>query len=307
MEQTSGPAVLICLLGSFRLERPGDTVALRRGAKAEVLLSYLALAEGYRAGQEVLCELLWPGTAAGRAGHCLRNLVHTVQQLLREPLSGAPALRRWAGGYRLNLDAGVAVDVDRFERAVRQGERHWYAGTRAAAVACFERATSLYRGDIAPGGDLATMVVRERLRGLHLTALGRLAEHRYARGDHGGALELAMRELAVDPCRESAHRLAMLCYAGTGQRSQAIRQYHLCRHILHTEYAVAPEPATEAIFRRLCGNPGPVGLPAATAAGGEALASVHRIPDADSPGTGERRYRGGGTAVAVPLRTATGW
>lgn len=247
--------ILIGLLGRFQLVRAGVPLAVRRGGKTEGLLCALALRPGYRIDRDTLLELLWPGSDPARATHSLNSLVHALRQQLSGAIGGAPPIVYAHGGYELNTDAGVTVDVARFEECADAGDRLMRSGDVLCALKSYEDAAAIYTGDVIPGGDLHTLVERERLRARHLSVLVRLADYYFAAGDHTDALRRGLRLLAQDPCREDAHRLVMRCYARLGERAQALRQYQVCRRILAEEYGARPEPVTEALFDQLLTDP----------------------------------------------------
>ena len=49
----------------------------------------------------------------------------------------------------------------------------------------------------------------------------------------------------------------MDCYATTGERAQALRQYHACRTVLRREQGIAPDPETQALYERILRAEGP--------------------------------------------------
>lgn len=257
-EAHSTDPVLICLLGGFRLVKAGVSLPVRRGGKTEGLLSALALREGYRADRDMLIELLWPGTDIARAIHSLNSLVHALRQLVADALGGASPVLYVGGGYELNTLAGVSVDIARFDERVDISDRLMREGDMAGAVRSYEDAAALYDGDVVGGGDLHTLVERERLRARYLSLLARLADCYFTSGDYAAGLRRALRLLSHDGCREDAHRLVMRCYARMGERAQALRQYQICRRILAEEYNALPEPTTEALFHRLLTDPASV-------------------------------------------------
>ena len=243
--------VLICLFGGFRVEKSGAEVPLRTAGKSAILLSNLALRERYRASRESLLEALWPDGDEARAAHSLNSLIHALRQTLGDVLSGEPPVVYSGGGYQLNVDAGVGVDVANFDALVRAAERQMAIGDTAAAVEHWQRAVELYCGDLSASDDLRTIVERERLRAAHLTLLGGLADHYFNECDYQAALRYALRLLAHDPCREDAHRQVMRCHVRLGERAQALRQYRLCQRILAVEFDVFPEQITSALFDRV--------------------------------------------------------
>jgi DNA-binding SARP family transcriptional activator len=252
------PPVLLCLLSQFRLFKLGEPLAVRSGGRTEALLCSLALVRGHGIRRETLIDKIWPGTAPDLAGQSLNSLVHSLCKLLRDALAGEPPILHKGGCYRLNLEAGVVVDVMRFESLLRAGDRQVALGDSETAMAVYGRAVELYDGDLYTSTDVFAVVERERLRALYLTALARLAECSLQSLDYIAGLDYAFRLLASDPCREDGHRLVMRCYMHRGERAQALRHYHLCRQILRTEFNVVPEPATTELFEQIRSRPGSV-------------------------------------------------
>ncbi|GAB93892.1 AfsR/SARP family transcriptional regulator [Gordonia rhizosphera] len=250
--------VLIRRLGPFQVLKTGSPLSLRSGGKAEQLLSCLALHPHIGIHRETLVERIWPETSLGPAIQCLNTLTHSLKMQLADALGGQPPIVHSESHYALNLDGGVRVDVLEFESAIETGHRLHSEGSTGAAIKSYERAVDLYRGDLTPAPDISALLERERLRAACLTTLARLADTHFGVAAYDRALETALRLLAIDPCREDAHRMVMRSYVRLGARAQALRQYKLCRIILDGEFAVAPEPATERLFRLIRTDPGQV-------------------------------------------------
>src|SRR5207244_7868169 len=119
----STPAVLLCLLGGFRLLRRGLPVAIKSHGKTEALLTSLGLAPLQGVVREVLLAAVWPDSELTLAGHALNSTVHRVRLLLGDALGGASPVVQSDGRYRLNQQAGVRVDVPLFKALVAQGDR----------------------------------------------------------------------------------------------------------------------------------------------------------------------------------------
>lgn len=243
--------VLICLLGDFQVLVGGRAAAVRVGTRVETLLANLALRPDYAASRDALLGALWPEGDAALAGQSLHSLIYQTHKLVGHGLEGAPPVVHRDGRYRLNVEAGVGVDVGEFTRLAANGGRQAQSGDRRGAVECYTRAASLYRGDLCACSDVRSIIERERLRAMYLNLLAFLADDRFAAGDYRSCLELAGRLLDGDPCREDAHRIVMRCHVRRGERSQALRQYLLCQQVLRAEFDAAPEPATEALFEQV--------------------------------------------------------
>jgi DNA-binding SARP family transcriptional activator len=243
--------VLVCLLGDFELLKRGRPVALRGGGKAEELLCTLALRRGYFARNDVLRDALWPRHESSLAGQSLNSLIYNLHKLLGDAIDGAAPILNDHGYCHLNTEAGVRVDIGCFDALVREGNQEHRAGNLPAAVACYRRATGLYRADLCAGLDVQHVIERERLRGEYLWLLAYLAEYHHREGQYDICLHDVVELLTYDPCREDAHRLLMRCYARLGQRTQALRQYRLCEKILRAEFDARPEAATTELFDQL--------------------------------------------------------
>ena len=240
--------VLICLLGPFRLLKLGHPIAVGGGGKTEALLTHLALRPNRHTSRGDLLHLLWPDQDPSLAGQSLNSLVYALRKRLSDALGGASPILNTDGAYWLNTEAGVGTDIAVFDGLVRLGDQQARQGQTTAAAETYRRALDLYRGALDANGDLGALVERERLHVRHLTLLARLADHAFGRRDYPDALDYAWRLLALDPCREDAHRLVMQCYVRLGERAQALHQFRLCADLLRAEFDAAPEAATITLF-----------------------------------------------------------
>ena len=243
--------VMICLLGNFRLLVAGELIPIHPGSKSEALLLLLALRSGRRMPREQLIQSLWPESDPDLARNSLHNLVHHLNKLLSPALHGAAPVLHEDGYYRLNLAAGVGVDVVSFDRLVEAGDQQLHTGDAALAMCSYDRAAQLYRDDLQLATDEQTVMERERLRARFLTLLARLAEYHYQGGGYSKALAYLWRLLERDAYREDAHRLLMRCYVRRGERAAALHQYQVCVDMLRTKFEAVAETATLALFDQI--------------------------------------------------------
>jgi len=237
-------ALDIRLLGGFEARlATGEPLALK-GRKAQALLARLALAPGTPCGRESLTALLWSDRGEEQARGSLRQALAELRRSFNDT-GLAPLV---VGRDTVGLDAkAVAVDVATFERAVSEGT--------AEALA---RATELYAGPLLdgfPGIDPAfeewLREERMRLADLARDALTRLLANRTTAGETAAAIAMARRLLALDPLQESVHRALMELYAGTGERTLALKQFQACSDVLRAELGVEPDAATRRLHDRI--------------------------------------------------------
>jgi DNA-binding SARP family transcriptional activator len=209
------------LLDAFEVVCDGRPVPLP--TIAQRLVAFVALHErpverAYVAG------MLWLDTPDQRAAGNLRTALWRVQ-------SRAPGLLD-ASSHRLRLEPGVRVDL----RVAEQIARLTLAGADAP------RDVEPFTGDLLPDwyDDDWLLLERERFRQLRLRALDALCERHLRDGRHGRALEAGLLSLAGEPLRESAHRALIRVHLAEGNAVEALRQYHLCRRLLHDQLGIEP-------------------------------------------------------------------
>ncbi len=251
----TGWPVFICLLGGFRLVRTGQHFELRNAEKMGALLAHLAIQDHFGASREQLIQAIWPNTQAELAGHALNSLIYNLHKMLGEAMGGARPVLYLDGHYQLNVEAGIGVDIAYFDVLIHEGHHQEKNGQLNAAIRTYERALKLYRGDLCIVSNTQSLILCEALRAQYLTLLARLADHYFEACNYAECLEYAQRLLTADACREDAHRVVMRCYMRQGMRAQALHQYRVCVAILRSEFNVAPEPATEALYRQIQSKP----------------------------------------------------
>ena len=111
----------------------------------------------------------------------------------------------------------------------------------------------MLEGFDAHSGAFEEWVAAERrsLRRDLAAAATRLAALCRDASDVDGEVDALNWLLSLEPLQEGAHRELMGCYARSGRYTEALRQYQLCRTVLRRELDLAPDPATEALYRDL--------------------------------------------------------
>lgn len=208
------------------------------------MLAYLALNSDRRHTREKLATLLWGDRFEEQGRQSLRQCLRTVRKALGDEYASFMV----SEGDHLALDpGGVEVDAHTFEQLAGTNERE-----------SLEQALALYRGDLLEGLNVKSEPFEEwlrderiRLRQCAHDTLERLATLYGEAGDPEAAIATAQRLLALDPVRESVHRMLMRLYEGTGRRSAALQQYQTCGDALRRELDVEPDPETVRLFSEI--------------------------------------------------------
>ena len=272
----SGSGLRLNLLGGFSCTSNGRAIPGMAYDKMRALLAYLAVEPARDHRRDVLAELLWSGSDPPTARGNLRRTLSDLRRVLESP--DGPALFA-ATKSTIRFLPNAVVDVVHFADAAPVQDGDTRSGDAHGKV-------ELYVGEFMAGFHLPDCPLfeawllswREALHRRALALLEQIGSLHEGRGDPAGALPSALRWAELDPWNEAAHRRLMRLYAAGGQRAAALRQFEVCRDLLHKELGVRPERETEQLADRL--REAPADAPPA-AMGTPAL--PHR------PAAGERR------------------
>jgi DNA-binding SARP family transcriptional activator len=220
------------LFGPWRLTRFGRQVPV--GLNGQRLLALLAIKGGQH--RAYLAGMLWPEASEAHAhGNLRATLSRLHQRRLMDFLD--------VSGSSLALLPQVSVDVHDFlvvASSVLDGRQ----------PDPFPTLTQLTGEDLLPGWyEDWVLVHRERLRQLRLHALERVSTMLLGRCDYPAALDSALAAIAIEPLRESAHRVAISVHLAEGNRVEAMRQFEHLSRLLRDELGVVPSKLVTDLFR----------------------------------------------------------
>ncbi len=238
------------LLGELRIafhDRPVETWASGRG---RVVFEYLLVHRHSRVRRDRLMSVFWPDVSPDAARNSLNVAIHGLRQSLRTVVGDTAVVIHRDQAYFIEPTLNVWVDVEAFEERLKSARRHLASAGLVKAQAEFEAAICLYQGEFLADDPYEEWAVvrREHLRLCYLDALDQLSTLRLNTGDYTGCIDVCLKLLACDNCREDAHCRLMRCYSRQGQLQLALRQYNSCAAALRQELGVAPDPATTELF-----------------------------------------------------------
>ena len=228
--RTADGRVTLSLLDAFELRCDGELVSLPPSAQR--LLALLALHDRPILRPHV-AGTLWLDTPDERASANLRSSLWR----LKRP---GPRLVD-ATSFQLRLAPDVRVDVR--EAAALAHQLLSRADGPPGNGADLAADPRLLTGELLPDWyDDWVMLERERLRQLSLHALEALGERLLAAERLGEALEAALEAVAMEPLRESAHRLLIRIHLAEGNAAEAIREFELSGRLFREQLGLEPSP-----------------------------------------------------------------
>jgi DNA-binding SARP family transcriptional activator len=250
-------ALRICLFGSLNIHRGEIREQVKLTRNTQELLAYLLVFRRRMHPREVLANVFWKDIPQERARNCLNTAVWRLRRVLEGGgvTPGTYVMSNPSGELGFNLDSDVWLDVDVFEREIHKILARPPEKADQAEIVLLEGAVKLYAGDLLEGHYCEwALRERERLRCCYLDCLYYLMRCYSSSADIVRALAYGQEILRADPLREDVHRQMMRLFDAGGQRSGAVRQFHLCREILRAELGIPPMPETLALFREMTGS-----------------------------------------------------
>lgn len=246
------PRVSIHLLGGLRIaigDRPIERCA---SSRARAVFAYLVTHRDALVSRDQLMDQFWRDALPRDARNSLNVALHSFRRACKQA-GDVPIIVYHDGFYSINSDIEVWSDVHEFLNLVERGQQLEVAHRITLAIEAYEQALAIYQGDFladCPYQDWS-MVMREKLRFLHLDMLDRLSVIYLSNGQFGACVTLCQLILARDSCREDAHCRLMIAYARQDQHTLAIRQYQICTEALRKELDVQPNERTSMLCDRI--------------------------------------------------------
>ncbi|MEZ4735834.1 MAG: AAA family ATPase [Caldilineaceae bacterium] len=227
------------LLGSLQIAWTDQAIDLPR-RQTRALLSRLA-AELEPLSRDHLCFLFWPDQPDTVARRNLTKLLTHLRRALPQP------------DLLVVSNADVRLDP---QRVWSDAAAFVQQCSLPLTMASLQQTVALYRGAFLDGFTLVDSPEFEAWAGQqrhffeqnYRQALARLIDLTAAAHDYSAAITYAHRYLAQDDLAEEIHRQLIECYAASGDRAAALRQYEACVAILERELGVDPLPETRAAY-----------------------------------------------------------
>lgn len=248
--------MVVRCFGGLEVQIPGTTLLTWRSGKARAVFEYLVAHRRQPVQRDTLIQALWPDPEALASGTSLKVAVHALRQMVATSVvPGQPApfgVSAQDSSYQI-VSPGLWVDVEEFDRCCALAARLEALGQIADALALYERAAELYRGDFLPESwDDWAMFRREGLKDQYLFILDKLANAKLQAGDYQACIRLCRQLLEQDCCREDTFRMLMACHAYLSQHGRVKRWYQLCVKTLRTTLNTVPDPETVRMYEQAC-------------------------------------------------------
>ncbi|MGA8575374.1 MAG: bacterial transcriptional activator domain-containing protein [Candidatus Cybelea sp.] len=229
-------------LGLFAFRAPdGPWQKAPSRAGGGQFLRYLANHTAASVACESLADALWPELDAAQSAHRLHIAASGARTALRPLAPNVNPIVYSHSTYGWNPRLQILRDIDVLERYFEDG-----------STSAYLKGAQVYAGAFL-SGDNADWVVPLRVRFEHMyaTMLESLATTALEAHDYARANSFALELVAVDRANERATQLAMLSFARTGRRAQALAEYDDLERYLRKWLNVSPTSETTSLRTRI--------------------------------------------------------
>jgi DNA-binding SARP family transcriptional activator len=247
------PQLIVHCLGPFQVYQDDRLVEDWPSSKGKSIFKYLITHRERPVAKEVLMDSFWPDAHPDAARNNLNVAIYGLRQALHEIRPDFSHVLFQNDCYLLNPEPQIWVDVEAFREHLKTAQSLERRRELASAVREYRAAEALYQGEFLAEDRYEDWLIplRQSLQADYLKLLDRLSRYYLDQEDYEMCVSMCDKMLAVDPCREEAHRRLMRCYARRGQRYLALRQYQLYVETLQEELEVPPADETLALYRRI--------------------------------------------------------
>ena len=249
----------ISLLGPLQVRVGADTAVFRTDAE-RVLLAYLAIQQGRPQRRDTLSGLLSPERPDKDALTYLRNRLSRLRKAIGDETAVPPWFNVDRKQIALRAGDDIVVDVTQFERLLTTVKTHPHRQL-AGCPTCMthlEEVVKLVRGELLTGLNFPSepwqawlLAQREHIQQRAQHGMTLLCEAQMVCGEWTAVLDIAQRQLDLEPWLEAAHRAMMQAHFYLGNRNAALTQFEHCKYLLWDELGIDPEEETTALFEKI--------------------------------------------------------
>ena len=227
------------ILGQLEVFADGRRIEIGR-TQQRALLAVLLLNAGEPVSTQRLVEGIWADTPPAAADQLVRAYVSQLRTLL----GGEATIATAASGYAIDVASGD-IDARRFESLVVEARRATTEQRPADALADYDDALALWRGDVLADTPVSGDARRSasRLEKLRVSAQEERVDAALALGRHHELIPELERRVAAEPFGERSRAQLMLALYRAGREADALVVYQDARRF--TVGALGFEPGRE--------------------------------------------------------------
>ncbi|MGE5265318.1 MAG: AfsR/SARP family transcriptional regulator, partial [Acidobacteriota bacterium] len=146
--KTKNPSLVVYGLGHFRVYCDDQLITTWRSKKGKSIFKYLLAQRDHQATKDILMDVFWPDASPEAARNNLNVAIHGLRQVLKTVRPDWPFILYEDEHYVLNPTIELWVDFEEYSERYEVAAKFEREGELAKALHEYERAESLYSGDL---------------------------------------------------------------------------------------------------------------------------------------------------------------
>jgi DNA-binding SARP family transcriptional activator len=253
--QENNALLTIRMFGVFTIARGEEalTEKLKRSRQLEGLLKYMIAYRGRYVSPEELVDALWETRNCDNTAKAVQNLVYRLRMLIDLPGETSHILYV-NGGYGWNSQAGCAIDLEEFDRALEEATLRLRAG--APDIAQYFNALQCYTMDFLANSqyDLWTVALRQAYRLKFTSCVETLIGLLKAENRHQDIIGVCEKAMAIDPYDEKVHVAFVEALVASNRIAHARMHYSYVTELLYRELGISPSQELRAVYAKINGG-----------------------------------------------------
>jgi two-component SAPR family response regulator len=255
---TQAPELRIQTFGQFKVWRDGGAIPGWERPQAETIAKLLLVrrAMGGRAvSSDELITRLWPDDNETVGRKKLLPLISNARKTLEPDIEPRDSnfILRSSTGYFFDLSGQIHWDLLEFRQHVSAGRQYFYEEFWEPAIAEFEKAVALYKGDFLAENryDDWAIAPRHDIASEYRDLLIYLADANAELGRYPQAIKACETALRKDPLLESVYRRLMRFHVCNDEKGLALKTYRDCLMVFEEMFEESPTPATRQLYEAI--------------------------------------------------------
>jgi DNA-binding SARP family transcriptional activator len=254
---------IIQTLGRFDVIKNGSSLVMSSSGSKKLweLFKFMLTHRDRPFTPETLMDQLWVSESYSDPRSTLRRQMHRLRQSLAEEDAGDQlnTIRFTNGYYKWNDNLELEIDIDLFERLIKQGDAYMVTAPQKALDYYLE-ALSYYYGDYLPDcfDQHWVFPIRNHYRRLYLKTVLNAVILMKTNQRYDDIVTICQKAIQIDIYEESFHLHLMEALLIKGQQKQALQHYEYITGFYYHEMGLKPSVEMRALYKKLLQTNAPI-------------------------------------------------
>lgn len=224
-----------------------------RSKKVWTLLAYVIMNHNKEVSTSTIIDLLWPDESNCDApANALKVCLHRAREVLTQlQHPEKQLLLHKRNSLYLNPTVTIEIDFEQFEQYCKQTAQTF--DTTEQAITYYEKALSLYQGDLLPKvceEDWAIPIIYY-YHSLYVKTMLSFLALLYEQKDYEKLVLYSYQAIKIDELDEKFHYYLIWGLFRSGQTQTALNQYDFILRLLYNDFGINPSEELKSLYQEI--------------------------------------------------------